>query len=293
MPQATTPSIRPAGTATVPTEDALVREYLPLVHYAVSEIAARIPRHVGRDDLVSAGMIGLVQATRGFDPSRGNSFSRFANVRIRGAILDELRSRDWASRSVRAKARHIASVSERLTARLGRAPTSQEVAEATGMDDREIRSVGDDVHRAVVLNLEGLTVEGNAEEILLVGDEGPATILLDRERRSYLVAAVANLPERLRRVVIGYFLEELPMQTLAEELGVTDSRISQMRGEAVALLRDAIDAQLDPESSVTTVEAPRVAKRRAAYRSAVAAHHDFRTRLEPHSASLASLAASA
>jgi RNA polymerase sigma factor for flagellar operon FliA len=194
---------------------------------------------------------------------------------------------------VRAKARHIASVSERLTARLGRAPTSQEVAEATGMDDREIRSVGDDVHRAVVLNLEGLTVEGNAEEILLVGDEGPATILLDRERRSYLVAAVANLPERLRRVVIGYFLEELPMQTLAEELGVTDSRISQMRGEAVALLRDAIDAQLDPESSVTTVEAPRVAKRRAAYRSAVAAHHDFRTRLEPHSASLASLAASA
>jgi RNA polymerase sigma factor for flagellar operon FliA len=281
----------PLGAVVSPSEDDLVRTHLPLVHYAVSEVSARIPRHVGRDDLVSAGMIGLVQATRSFDPSRGISFSRFANVRIRGAILDELRSRDWASRSVRAKARHIASISERLTAKLGRSPSTQEIAEATGMDGREIRSVTDDVHRAVVLNLEGLTVDGNAEEILLVGDEGPASILLDREQRSYLVAAVANLPERLRRVVIGYFLEELPMQALAEELGVTDSRISQMRGEAVALLKDAIDAQLDPDRIITTVEAPRVARRRAAYRTAVASHTDFRTRLEPRAASLSSLRA--
>jgi RNA polymerase sigma factor for flagellar operon FliA len=238
-------------------------------------------------------MIGLVQATRGFDPTRGISFSRFANVRIRGAILDELRSRDWASRSVRAKARHISSVSECLTAKLGRAPNPQEVADACGMDSREIRAVTDDVHRAVVLNLEGLTADGNAEEILLVGEEGPASVLLDRERRSYLVAAVANLPPRLQRVVIGYFLDELPMQALAEELGVTDSRISQMRGEAVALLKDGIDAQLDPDRIPSVVEAPRVAKRRAAYRRAVAAHSDFRTRLEPRSASLTSLSATA
>jgi RNA polymerase sigma factor for flagellar operon FliA len=278
----------PVGAVVSPSEEDLVRTHLPLVHYAVSEVSARIPRHVGRDDLVSAGMIGLVQATRSFDASRGISFSRFANVRIRGAILDELRSRDWASRSVRAKARHIASISERLTAKLGRSPSTQEMAEATGMDGGEIRSVTDDVHRAVVLNLEGLTVDGNAEEILLVGDEGPASILLDREQRAYLVAAVANLPARLRRVVIGYFLEELPMQTLAEELGVTDSRISQMRGEAVALLKDAIDAQLDPDRIAPTIEAPRVARRRAAYRTAVASHSDFRTRLEPRAASLSS-----
>jgi RNA polymerase sigma factor FliA len=102
---------------------------------------------------------------------------------------------------------------------------------------------------------------------------------------------VANLPLRLRRVVIGYFLEELPMQVLAEELGVTDSRISQMRAEAVALLKDAIDAQLDPDQLATVIEAPRVAKRRAAYRSAVAAHSDFRTRLEPRAATLSSLGA--
>jgi RNA polymerase sigma factor for flagellar operon FliA len=293
MPSAIAPSTRLARAAEGPTEDDLVRTHLPLVHYAVSEISARIPRHVGRDDLVSAGMIGLVQATRSFDPDRGTSFSRFANVRIRGAILDELRSRDWASRSVRAKARHIASISERLTAKLGRSPSHQEMAEATGMDGGELRSVNDDVHRAVVLNLEGLTVDGNAEEILVVGDDGPASILLDREQRSYLVAAVANLPARLQRVVIGYFLEELPMQTLAEELGVTDSRISQMRGEAVALLKDAIDAQLDPDRITPMVEAPRVARRRAAYRRAVAGHNDFRTRLDPGAASLASLRASA
>jgi RNA polymerase sigma factor for flagellar operon FliA len=292
MSLATNPTDRIAGTP-APTEDDLVRQHLPLVHYAVSEISARIPRHVGRDDLISAGMIGLVQATRSFDPTRGSSFSRFANVRIRGAILDELRSRDWASRSVRAKSRHITSISEHLTARLGRAPTSAEVAEATGMDDSEIRAVNDDVHRAVVLNLEGLTVDGNTDEILLVNEDGPAAILLDRERRSYLVAAVANLPPRLRRVVMGYFFEELPMQTLAAELGVTDSRISQMRGEAVALIRDAIDAQLDPPGPTNLPEAPRVTKRRAAYRQAVATHTDFRTRLEPATASLAALAATA
>jgi RNA polymerase sigma factor for flagellar operon FliA len=298
MPTAKTTSARlsaPAapGTPGAPeaTEEELVGRHLPLVQYAVSEVAAKIPRHVSRDDLVSAGMIGLVQAARSYDATRGITFSRFANVRIRGAILDELRSRDWASRSVRAKARQIASTTERLTARLGRTPTSMEVADASGMNDREVRAVGDDVHRAVVLNLEGLTADGNAEEILLVGDEGPDAILLDRERRAYLVAAVANLPQRLRRVVIGYFLEELPMQALAAELEVTDSRISQMRAEALTLLRDAIDAQLDPDRVAPLVETSRVAKRRAGYRRAVAAHADFRGRLDPESASLASLAA--
>jgi RNA polymerase sigma factor for flagellar operon FliA len=291
---------RSAGSRPVPSgssdaaalsEDELVGRHLPLVQYAVSEMAARIPRHVNRDDLVSAAMIGLVQAARAYDPARGISFSRFANVRIRGAILDELRSRDWASRSVRAKARLIAASTERLTARLGRTPTQAELADASGMDDREVRAVTDDVHRAVVLNLEGLTADGNAEEILLVGEDAPDTILLERERCAYLVAAVANLPVRLRRVVIGYFLEELPMQTLAIELGVTDSRISQMRAEALTLLRDVIDAQLDPDRIVPVVETARVATRRASYRRAVATHADFRTRLDPRSASLASLAA--
>ncbi len=271
-------------------EDELVRSHLPLVHYAVADVAGRLPRHVGRDDLVSAGMAGLAQAARSYDPERGITFARFASVRIKGSILDELRSRDWASRSVRAKARQVASATERLTGALGRSPSTAEVAETLGLEIGEVEAISGDVHRAVVLNLEGLPVDGNAEEILLVGDTSPDDLLADRERQSYLVAAVANLPARLRRVVLGYFVEELPMQVLAEELGVTDSRISQMRAEALVLLRDAINAQLDPEVAPAEVS-PRVARKRDAYHGAVAAHTDFRSRLEPASASLANLAA--
>ncbi|MGC8628474.1 MAG: sigma-70 family RNA polymerase sigma factor, partial [Acidimicrobiales bacterium] len=118
---------------------------------------------------------------------------------------------------------------------------------------------------------------------------GPDDTVLDNERRAYMVAAVANLPERLRRVVVGYFFEELPMQVLAEELGVTDSRISQMRAEALALLKDAINAQLDPELLPQQQVSDRLAKRRYAYYAAVAAHDDFRRRLEPEAGRLSAL----
>jgi RNA polymerase sigma factor for flagellar operon FliA len=255
----------------------------------VSEIAGRIPRHVCRTDLVSAGMAGLAQAARSFDPDRGISFQRFASSRIRGALLDELRSRDWASRSVRAKARDLAQTTDQLTARLGRQPSMAEVATAMGSSENELEAINTDVYRALVLNFDALPIDGNAEEVLLSNDAGPDDDVLDNEKRAYLVAAVDHLPERLRRVVVGYFFEELPMQVLAEELGVTDSRISQMRAEALVLLRDAINAQLDPEM-VPDEPSERVAKRRYAYYAAVAAHDDYRRRLDPEAGQLASLA---
>lgn len=271
------------------TEDQLVRSHLPLVNYMVSEIANRVPRHVCRDDLVSAGMAGLAQAARSFDPSRGIGFQRFASARIRGALLDELRSRDWASRSVRSKARDVAQATDHLTATHSRQPTPSEVALAMGTSEDELQAINSDVYRALVLNFEALPVEGNAENVLVSGQAGPDEDILDNEKRAYLVAAVDKLPERLRRVVIGYFLEELPMQVLAEELGVTDSRISQMRAEALILLKDAINAQLEPEM-VSPEASGRVAKRRFAYYAAVAAHDDYRRRLSPDAGQLASLA---
>jgi RNA polymerase sigma factor for flagellar operon FliA len=290
-PETTTPvalvAVRGADRARA--EDQLVRSHLPLVNYMVAEIANRIPRHVCRDDLVSAAMAGLAQAARAFDPSRGISFQRFASSRIRGALLDELRARDWASRSVRAKARDISQVSDQLTAKLGRQPTSQEVALAMGSTKDDIDAVNSDVYRAVVLNFEALPVDGNAEDVLLPGQAGPDEDVLDNEKRAYLVAAVDHLPERLRRVIIGYFFEELPMQVLAEELGVTDSRISQMRAEALLLLKDAINSQLDPDL-VPAEEPGRVAKRRYAYYAAVAAHDDYRRRLASDAGQLARLA---
>jgi RNA polymerase sigma factor for flagellar operon FliA len=270
-------------------EDGLVRQHLPLVHYAVAEIASRLPRHINRDDLVSAGMIGLAQAARSFDGDRGIRFDRYAATRIKGALLDELRSADWASRSVRSRSRRVNEATDRLTASLGRAPSSQELASDMGMALSEIEAVADDVHRALVLNVESLMGDGSGDELFPDVAPSPDELLLDQERRAYLIDAVALLPERLRTVVVAYFLDEQPMQEIAATLEVSESRISQMRAEALALLKEGIDSQLEPES-VDTEATGRVARRKAAYFSAIADRRNALGRLAGP-ATLGSLAA--
>ncbi|HEV8116509.1 MAG TPA: FliA/WhiG family RNA polymerase sigma factor [Acidimicrobiales bacterium] len=260
-------------------EEDLVRSHLPLVQYVVAEVANRVPRHVTRSDLVSAGMIGLAQAARSFDASRGIAFDRYAGQRIRGAILDELRSRDWASRTVRAKARTVSSATDQLTASLGRTPTTQEVAERAGMERSAVESLAEDVHRAVVLNFDSLVTSGDGEGILPSDSTTPESTLLERERKAYLIDAVAALPERLRRVVVGYFFEELPMLALADELGVSESRISQMRAEALALMKDGMNSQLEPDLVVEQRPEGRVARRKVAYYATISDRSDFRSRL--------------
>lgn len=267
------------------TEDELVRKNLALVHYAVAEIAAKIPRHVSRDDLISAGMAGLAQAARNFDPARGISFDRYASTRIRGSLLDELRSCDWASRSVRSRARQVQNAVEELQGSLGRSPSNAEVAKHLGVEESTVEAVTEDVHRAVVLNYDSMVVDGGAEEILPSDQRSPDTILLERERQSYLHDAIDALPERLRVVVEGYFFAERPMKELADSLGVTESRVSQMRAEALILLKDGMNSQLEPDVIVDD-ERPtqRIARRKAAYFTAIADNSDFKTRLESNPA---------
>lgn len=271
-----------------------MRENLALVDYAVTQLATRLPRHVPRDELVSAAMAGLAQAARSFDPSRDTRFDAYASARIRGALLDELRSRDWASRSVRSKARKMLAAHDELTATLGRAPSTNEVAEKLGMERSAVETLAGDVHRSVVLNYDSVLADAGADAVLPCDDQSPDVVLLERERRSYLIDAVAALPERLRVVVVGYFFEERPMQELADALGVSPSRISQMRAEAVALLKDGMTAQLDPDERPSDpADSPRVAKRKAAYVAAVANGSDFRSRLTASSGSALRLLASA
>lgn len=262
------------------SEEQLVGQNLPLVHYAVAEVAAKIPRHVSRDDLVSAGMAGLAQAARNFDAERGISFDRYASTRIRGALLDELRSCDWASRSVRSRARQVQAAVEELQATLGRQPTNTEVAKHLGTDESTVEAVSEDVHRAVVLNYDSMVVDGGADEVLPSDQRSPDAILIERERQSYLHDAIDALPERLRHVVEGYFFQERPMKELADELGVTESRVSQMRAEALELMKDGMNSQLDPEV-VMDEDRPtqRIARRKAAYYAAIASNSDFKTRL--------------
>jgi RNA polymerase sigma factor for flagellar operon FliA len=262
------------------TDDELVRANLPLVGYLVSETASKLPGHVSRDDLTSAGMMALAQAARGFDPERGVPFARFATLRIRGALIDELRNHDWASRSVRIKARQRAAAEEALSATLGRHPTNKELAAHLGVSVIELASVEEDVHRSVVLSLQGFADAGTLEGMLPHQDPGPEDVLLIRERASYLVDSVNALPERLRVVVQGYFFEERPMAEIAAELGVTESRISQMRAEALALLKDGMTAMLAPEQLADEVRSDGcVARRKAAYYATIASSSDYRTRI--------------
>jgi RNA polymerase sigma factor FliA len=274
----------PTASAAAPagrSEDQLVRDHLPLVQYGVAEVAGRIPRHVSRDDLTSAAMFGLAQAARTYDESRGIAFDRYAMIRIRGALLDELRGRDWASRSVRVMARKVDAATDALTVSLGRTPTLEETAAQIGVPVDAVRKAADDVHRATVLNYESLVLDGSGEDLLPTDEASPEQALAERERRAYLRDAVTALPERLRHVVIGYFFEERPMQEIADELGVSESRISQMRGEALELLKAGMDANLSPELLPAEPRPDgRLAKRKAAYYAAVAAASDFRTRLD-------------
>jgi RNA polymerase sigma factor FliA len=255
----------------LPNEEALVQDHLDLVHKMVTQTVNRIPSHVLRDDLVSAGMAGLVLAARHFDPARGVPFERYAATRIRGALIDELRSFDWASRPVRAKARAVASRSEALTAKLGRAPTPEELAEACGLSVTNLERLTDDLHRAVVLNYDAVLATGDGEMLLPVSDEDPEEELLTQERATCLLKAIDALPERLRTVVRGYFFEERTVGELARELGVTQSRVSQLRAEAIELLRDGVNAQLDPARVTPLRRATgRVSRRQATYRAKMA-----------------------
>ncbi|HEX7165487.1 MAG TPA: FliA/WhiG family RNA polymerase sigma factor [Acidimicrobiales bacterium] len=269
------------NTSTLAAEDRLVRENLPLVRRAVAELSARMPRHAPRDDLLSAGMVGLAQAARNFDASRGVPFHRYAATRIKGALLDELRTHDWASRPVRAKARHLEVTTEKLTARYGRTPTAEELADEMGVQRSTIEGLNHDLHRATVLNYEAMVQSGESDSVLLVDDDDPEGELLDRERNAYLVDAVKALPERLQTVVIGYFFEDRSMQEIGSELGVSESRVSQLRAEALDLLRDGMNVHLDP-SLVATPARPsgRVARRKAAYFDAIAASSTPRERLD-------------
>lgn len=260
-------------------EGRLVDDHLPLVRQAVNDLSRRLPQHVRRDDLLSAAMLGLAQAARSFDPERGIAFERHASNRIRGALLDELRDADWASRSVRSRARRMQRTADELALELGHEPTRAQLAAQLGLDTQALHRLTDDVHRATVLNYDSI-VEQGGEDLLPTGGEPPEAVLLDRERRAYLVDAVLALPERLRQVVTGYFFEERPMHRIADELGVTESRVSQLRSEALALIRDGLNANLDPEALPPEPRPNgRLARRKAAYYAAIASNSDYRARL--------------
>ena len=224
------------STAARSERDALILHHRALVDRLVRDARRRLPGHVSTDDLTSAGLLALVSAARSYEPDRGVPFAGFAATRIRGAILDELRGLDWASRSVRRRARTIEAARQELTGTLHRLPTTGELAERLGVPEPELALARDDDHRATVLSLEHL-VEQSGHDIGTAAGEGPEEALLHRERLAVLCAAIGALPERLRLVVGLYYVKERPVAEIARTLGVSSSRVSQLRAAAVNRLR--------------------------------------------------------
>jgi RNA polymerase sigma factor for flagellar operon FliA len=258
--------------------DALVEAHLPLAQFAVNAVASRIqlPAHVSRDDLLGAARVALVEAARRYDATLGASFSTYASTRLQGAVLDELRSSDWASRSVRAHARRIEAASDVLAAELGRPPTTSEIADRLGVNEADLRNVHTDVHRSVVGSID---VDGGAAERMAAPDS-PEGALLHRERVGYLLDAISALPDRLGEVVERNFFDDESLTDIAADLGVTLSRVSQMRAQALRLLNAALSELLDG-TPVEVTGGVRARNQQHAYISQVSAvSPDYRTRIE-------------
>jgi RNA polymerase sigma factor FliA len=258
-------------------DEAQIIEHMPLVGYIVHEIAARLPRHVDHGELHSAGYLGLVQAAKSFDPSHGVPFRRYANTRVRGAVMDELRNRSWASRSVRQLGRLRDDAVNHLASILGRMPEQAEIAAHLGVEVSELASLDDSLHRTVVLSMDAAPSMDVLEPALPHDSTTPETDLLQSEEHRYLHAAVESLPERLRVVVTMYYLQGKPMADIAAVLEVSESRVSQMRAQALELVKDGMNSVLDPHR-VEQSDRPGgcVDRRRASYFATVARAGDVR-----------------
>ena len=258
-----------------PQRQLLVTSNLALVGYVVSGLAMKLPTYVDRDELRSAGLEGLVQAAHSFVEDREVPFRHFAITRIRGAIIDDLRRKDWASRSVRQAGRAREGAVDHLVATLGATPTSVEIAEYMGISLEELRTLDASLSRGSVLSLDAVPTSGavSPAELLDSDSSGPEDQLLDSEFQDYLRAAVTALPDRLETVISRYFLQGHAMADIAEDLGVTESRVSQLRAEALILLRDGLNTHLAPERVPTSTRpGGAVDRRRAAYFASVAEH---------------------
>lgn len=220
----------------------LLEQHLGLVHHIARQIAGRVPDGVELDDLVSAGALGLVLALQSFEPARGLAFSTYATPRIRGAILDDLRSRDWVPRSVRSKSRKIASAVGQLESALGRTPEPGEIASAIGIDVDTFFKWQEDTENAVLLPLDGPV--GTQEEATTfaetLGDSsavGADEATTHKEDIDALRQAIGDLPPKERTVLALYYYEELNLRQIAEVLNLTESRISQIRSQALSRLQ--------------------------------------------------------
>jgi RNA polymerase sigma factor for flagellar operon FliA len=230
------------------SRERLVVAYSPLVKYVSGRMASGLPAHVDEADLISYGLVGLISAIERFDLSREIKFETYAITRIKGAIIDELRSLDWVPRSVRARAREIERANAKLEHKLHRAPTDEEMASELGMGVQEFQDALLQISNSTIAALDELwsvsDSSGDSVSLLdtLTDDRSPdpATVMDQTDLKDRVADAIARLPEREKLVVALYYYENLTLREIGEVLGVTESRVSQLHTKAVLRLKSAL-----------------------------------------------------
>jgi RNA polymerase sigma factor FliA len=238
------------GDGDAAARERLVVAYSPMVKFVAGRLGAGLPSHVDDADLISYGLMGLIGAIERFEPERGIKFETFAMTRIRGAIIDELRSLDWVPRSVRSRAREIEAAQAKLEHELQRAPTEAELAAKLGISEEELQTSLLEIHNSSVYALDELwTVSDSSGDTVSLLDtisdpraEDPQESLASSEIKDRLTEAIATLPEREQLVVALYYYEHLTLREIGEVLGVTESRVSQLHTKAVMRLKSGLQA---------------------------------------------------
>jgi RNA polymerase sigma factor FliA len=224
----------------------LVVSELPQVYYSAKRIRERLPQHVELEDLVQAGVLGLIDAAAKYDDTKNVKFSTFAKFRINGAILDSLRKMDWGSRTLRRKSRAINQSSSKIGSERGRQATHEEIAADLGMSDDELHDTMTQLNSLYVIGQvsESSSEPGMTHDLIesapSKGDDDPFDLCLKSENRALLVAALEVLTERERMVIQLYYQEELTMREIAEILGFVVTRISQIHAGAILKMREAM-----------------------------------------------------
>lgn len=277
--------------------DELVERHLYLVQHLVHQMSVRYPRHVDRSELWSAGAAGLVDAARRYDPETGVPFARYASIRIRGAIVDSTRDRDWATRSMRRRARDLQLAERALEQDLGRSPSVEELSEATDLSVEMIEESRRLVQRSTLLHLDVPVASdepGTTETLgALLPEEDDAALPQEAVERRELVGtlrvALQHLDETHQQVLVRHFFSGDLLQEIAADLGVTEARVSQIRSEAINALRAYMGTEFDGVPEVPTSAPGR--RRRAAYLSTMQDEVSWQSRFDAVRSPLATLSA--
>jgi len=234
-------------------EEVIIR-YSPMIKYVANRIAMRLPPHIEVDDLISVGVLGLMDAISKYDSSRGAKFKTYAEFRVRGAILDELRAMDWVPRSIRQKASSVDKVVQSLQVKLSRSPEDQEVAKEMGVSLEQFHATLNETKSIPVFSLDDLGIakdSGEQQSLLdcLAGkaDADPQTQIRLTELKEIIAKAIDTLPEKERLMVSLYYYEELTMKEIGAVLEITESRVSQIHSKAVYRLRTKLKAIIAEE----------------------------------------------